>query len=118
MKNKKTEIQVVSKTLMVQLGIPVEIGPIKTTSILQLFIYYTPSNGIEFNVDEYDLKDTTYMGMEISDDYKSFNKLRDFHKEMGVDLDKLISDETHRLCSSEMIAKWVEENVTNELMKK
>lgn len=117
MKSKKTEIRVLSKTLMVQLGVPVEVGPIKLTNVFQVSIYHSSSNGIEFDIDDYDYQDITYMGMKVDSDYKSFNKFKDFHKEMGIDLVKLITDESARILSPEMMTKWVEDNAT-EIMKK
>jgi len=117
MKSKKTEIRVLSKTLMVQLGVPVEVGPIKLTNVFQVSIYHSSSNGIEFDIDDYDYQDITYMGMKIESDYKSFSKFKEFHMGIGIDLNKLINDEAARIFPPEMMTKWIEDNVT-ELMKK
>jgi hypothetical protein len=116
MKKQKAKFTVLSKTLMVQLGIPVEVGQVKTVSVLQLSIYHSEGNGLEFDIDDIDYRGTTYMGMAV-DGYHGFKKLREFHKEMGIDIDLLINQEVTRICPPEMISKWIEENIT-ELMKK
>jgi hypothetical protein len=109
MKNLNIEIQ--NKTMYVNAAIPVEVGQIKLKNILMISVYRSKTlDKICFDIDDNHYEDVTYMGMELEDKYKSFNKLREFHKELGIDIDKLISNETDRLVPYDELVKWIEEN--------
>ena len=49
------------------------------------------------------------MGMEI-DGFKGFNRLREFHKGLGIDIDKEIEKVSSEKLSPNELDEWIEEN--------
>jgi hypothetical protein len=49
------------------------------------------------------------MGMEI-DGYKGFNKLKEFHKELGIDLSDLIMKAASEKLDAQDLEKWISDN--------
>jgi hypothetical protein len=87
------KIKVTQKTLMVNLEFPIEVGQVKLTAVCQAFISQDKDTGeLEGDFDFMDYNDITYMGMPV-DGYKGIVKLKEFHKDLGIDLEKLIYDE-------------------------
>jgi len=102
--------KVLSKTIFVQIAVPVEIGQIKLDNVYQLSIYQSKEEGkILYDIDDIDYQNVTYMGMEI-DGYKGFQKLKDFHKELGIDLYDVINKEASTKFKPEDLGKWVNDN--------
>jgi hypothetical protein len=98
-----------SKTIFVQIAVPVEIGQIKLDNVYQISIYQgKDKDKIHFDIDDMDYQNVFYMGMEI-DGYKAFSKLREFHKELGIDIDKLITEESSDKLDPQELEKWVNE---------
>ena len=75
---------------------------IKTPSITAKVLYTTftfmkKDGTIDCDVDVMEYKDVTFMGMPIdSEDYKAIQKLRDNLREMGINMDKVITSEAER----------------------
>jgi hypothetical protein len=102
--------KVVSKNMFVQIAVPVEIGQIKLDIVYQLCIYPSKIKGkLEFESDLMDYENVIYMGMEI-DGYKGFRKLKEFHTELGIDLDKLITVAASEKLDPQELEKWVNDN--------
>jgi hypothetical protein len=90
-----TTIKVTSKTLMVNLEFPIEVGQVKLDAICQAYISQNPDTGeLEGDFDFMDYSNVTYMGMPIGA-YDGMKKLKAFHSELGINLDSLINDEYH-----------------------
>jgi hypothetical protein len=104
------KFKVTSKTILVGIAVPVEVGQIKLDNIYQLSIYKGISdNKMHYDIDDIDYQNVTYMGMEI-DGYKGFNKLKDFHKELGIDLSDLIMKAASEKLDPQDLEKWVNDN--------
>ena len=95
------KIKVTSKTLMVNLEFPIEVGQVKLNAVCQAYIDQNYESGeLEGNFEFMDYSDTTYMGMKI-DGYEGVKKLKTFHKELGIDLDVLINKEFNKVMTDE-----------------
>ena len=105
MKNFRVE----SKRILVGIAVPVEIGQIKLDVVYQLCIFPSKVLGkLEYDMDLMDYENVTYMGMEV-EGYKGFNKLKDFHLELGIDLNKLLNEASEKLDPQDL-EKWVNDN--------
>jgi hypothetical protein len=103
----KIKVKVTHKTLMMSLEFPLEVGQVKMDAECQVFVYKDRESGyLTGDFDFMDYKNTTYMGMAI-DGYKGMQKLRDFHTELGIDLQKLINDEFYKIINEEFQADFV-----------
>jgi hypothetical protein len=92
-----TTIKVTSKTLMVNLEFPIEVGQVKLNAICQAFISQDQDTGeLDGDFDFMDYSDVTYMGMSISN-HGGLKKLKAFHSELGINLDSLIRDEYNKV---------------------
>jgi hypothetical protein len=95
------KIKVVSKTLMVNLEFPIEVGQVKMTAVCQAFVYKDKESGKMLgDFDFSDYRNTTYMDMPV-DGYNGVKKLKEFHKELGIDLDILINKEFNKTMTDE-----------------
>ena len=102
--------KVTSKTILVGIAVPVEVGQIKLDNIYQLSIYKgSNDNKMHYDIDDIDYQNVTYMGMEI-DGYKGFNKLKEFHKELGIDLSDLIMKAASEKLDAQDLEKWISDN--------
>jgi hypothetical protein len=96
-----TRIKVTQKTLLVNLEFPIEVGQVKLTAVCQAFISLSKETGeLEGDFDFMDYNDITYMGMPI-DGYKGMSKLKEFHQDLGIDLEKLIYNEYKEVMTEE-----------------
>jgi hypothetical protein len=99
-----TRIKVTSKTLMVNLEFPIEVGQVKLNAVCQAFISKSDETGeLEGDFEFIDYNNITYMGMPISayDGMNGMIKLKAFHSELGINLDSLISDEFDKVMTDE-----------------
>jgi hypothetical protein len=101
--------KVTSKTILVGIVIPVEVGQIKLDNVYQLSIYKGIADKLmHYDIDDIDYQNVTYMGMEI-DGYKGFAKLKEFHKELGIDLSDLITKAASDKLNPQDLEKWVDD---------
>ena len=102
--------KVTSKTILVGIAVPIEVGQIKLDNIYQLSIYKgSTDNKMHYDIDDIDYQNVTYMGMEI-DGYKGFTKLKEFHKELGIDLSDLIMKAASEKLDAQDLEKWISDN--------
>jgi hypothetical protein len=101
-------MKITSKTLMVNVEFPIEIGQLKTTAIAQLFITKDDKGENEADVEFIDMGEITYMGMKI-EGYTNWKKFKDFHKEMGLNFDKLLNDEFNKVMTEENVEKLIKD---------
>ena len=104
-------MKVTSNTLMSNVEIPVQIGGLKLTVIHQLFIYKGKDGEASWDVEFIDHSDITYMGVPI----ESWKKFTNFHKEMGIDFDKLIREEAYKVFDDKAISLLVAEMLPDTL---
>jgi len=94
-------IKVTSKTLMVNLEFPIEVGQVKLNAICQAFISQNQDTGeLEGDFEFIDYNNITYMGMPISG-CDGMKKLKTFHSELGINLESLISDEFDKVMTDD-----------------
>ena len=102
--------KVTSQTILIGIAVPVEVGQIKLDNIYQISVYKGgDDNKMHYDIDDIDYQNVTYMGMEI-DGYKGFNKLKDFHTELGIDIDKLITVAASEKLDPQELEKWINDN--------
>ena len=102
--------KVTSKTILVGIAVPIEVGQIKLDNIYYISIYKgITDNKMHYDIDDIDYQNVTYMGMEI-DGYKGFSKLKEFHKELGIDLSDLINKAASEKLDPQDLEKWVNDN--------
>jgi len=105
--------KVVGKTIFVNILVPVEIGQIKLDAVYQVSLYQSKKEGeILYDIDDIDYQNITYMGMEV-DGYNGYSKLKEFHKELGIDLNDIINKEASSKFSPEDLEKWVNKTYKN-----
>lgn len=101
-------LKITSKTLMLTVDFPIEVGQLKTTATAHLHIY-TDGNGIkQCEVEFMDQGATTYMGVSI-DSYVNWQKFREFHKTMGIDYDNLIDKEFDKVWTKEFTDEFIKD---------
>ena len=100
-------MKVTHATLMVNVENKIEVGPLKLTAIHQVCLYKNKDDSIAHEVDLIDHTDVTYMGVPIDGDYKNWRKFVDFHKEMGINFDKLINEESDKALTEQNIKRMV-----------
>ena len=102
--------KVTSQTILIGIAVPVEVGQIKLDNIYQISVYKGgDDNKMHYDIDDMDYQNVTYMGMEI-DGYKGFSKLKEFHKELGIDLSDLINKAASEKLNSQELEKWINDN--------
>ena len=102
--------KVTNKTIFLSISVPVQVGQIKLNNIYQLSIYRAKeSNGLLYDIDDVDYQNVTYMGMKV-DGYSGFGKLREFHKELGIDIDNEIKKAASEKFDPQELEKWINDN--------
>ena len=108
-------MKVTSNVLMSNVEIPVQIGGLKLTVIHQLCIYKGKHGEASWDVEIIDHSDITYMGIPIEDTYDAWKKFTNFHKEIGIDFDKLIGEEASKVFDDKAVALLVAEMLPDTL---
>ena len=86
----KNSVTITNKMLMVTFEFPIEVGQVKLNALAQAYVGRDSKSGeITGDFDFMDQENTTYMDMPVSG-YDAWKKLKTFHLEFGVDLQKLI----------------------------
>jgi hypothetical protein len=95
-------MKITSKTLLVNVEFPIEVGQLKTTAIAQLCITKDDKGENEADVEFVDTGEITYMGM-IIEGYTNWKKFKNFHNEMGLNFDKLLDDEFNKVMTNKVV---------------
>ena len=86
----KNSVKITNKMMMVNFTFPIVVGQVKLDAIGQAYVYASDKTGkITGDFEFMDQETTTYMDMPVSG-YDAWKKLKTFHLEFGVDLQKLI----------------------------
>ena len=109
-------MKVTSATLMVHVENKIEVGPLKLTAIHQICLYKNKDGSIGHDFDLIDHTDVTYMGVPIDNDYKSWRKFVGFHKEMGINFDNLINEESDKALTEQDIKIMVSDLVSQSIV--
>ena len=108
-------MKVTSNLLMSNVEFPVQIGGLKLTVIHQLCIYKGKHGEASWEAEIIDHSDITYMGVPIESNYTNWKKFTNFHKEMGIDFDKLIREEANKVFDDKAISLLVAEMLPDTL---
>jgi len=108
-------MKITAATLMVNVENKIEVGPLNLTVIHQVCLYEKSDGSIGHDVDLIDHTGANYMGVSIDEDYKSWRKFVDFHKEMGINFDKLINEESNKLLREQNIKRMVSDLVSQSV---
>ena len=97
----KNQVKITNKMMMVNFTFPIVVGQVKLDAIGQAYVYASDKTGkIAGDFEFMDQENETYMDMPIKG-YNAWKKLREFHTEFGVDLQKLIHDEFDKVVTEE-----------------
>jgi len=89
----KNQVKITNKMMMVNFQFPIVVGQVKLDAIGQAYVSKHSETGLIIADFEFmDQENETYMDMPIKG-YDAWKKLKEFHLEFGVDLQKLIADE-------------------------
>jgi hypothetical protein len=102
-------MKVTAATLMLNIENKIEVGPLKLNVIHQVCFYEGKNGEIACDFDFMDQTDVTYMGVPISTGYDNWKKFTNFHKEMGIDFDKLIDEESAKIVNDSTACELVDE---------
>ena len=102
-------MEVTRSTLMFNVKTPVQVGELKMKVISQVCVYMGKNGIITKDVDFMDHEDVTYHGVPLENTYSAWRKFVDFHKEMGIDFDKLIDEESAKIVNKSTACELVDE---------
>ncbi len=102
-------MKVTHATLMLNVENKIEVGPLKLNVIHQVCFYEGKNGEIACDVDFIDRTDITYMGVPIENTYDAWKKFTNFHKEMGIDFDKRIDEESAKIVNNSTACELVDE---------
>jgi hypothetical protein len=96
--------------------IPVDLPTIKCDVVLQVFASKNKPEEVEqdgeynVDIDLSDYENIQYMGMKI-EGYNGFSKLKSHLNEMGIDICKIINDESQKHYSKETIQDFLDKQL-------
>ena len=102
-------MKVTAATLMLNIENKIEVGPLKLNVIHQVCLFEGKNGEIARDIDFIDQTDVIYMGVPISTSYDNWKKFTNFHKEMGIDFDKLIDEESAKIVNDSTACELVDE---------
>jgi hypothetical protein len=102
-------VKITNKMMMVNFEFPIVVGQVKLNAIGQAYVYRDKQSGLMAGDFEFmDQENETYMGMSIKG-YDAWKKLKAFHLEFGVDLQKLINDEFDKVVTEDFQREFLSE---------
>jgi len=97
----KNQVKITNKMMMVNFEFPIVVGQVKLNAIAQAYVYKDRQSGLLTGDFEFmDQDNETYMDMPVKG-YEGWKKLKQFHLEFGVDLQKLIADEFDKVVNED-----------------
>ena len=90
-------MKLANKCFMLTLQEDVTIGNLKATLVAQVM-----GNKSGYDIEYIDTDNITYMGIDING-IQNWRKFRDFHKEMGIDFDEILSKEFDKIFTEEVV---------------
>jgi len=95
--------------MIVDFQFPIVVGQVKLDAIGQAYVSRDSKSGEVVGDFEFmDQENETYMDMPIKG-YDAWKKLKAFHTEFGVDLDKLIADEFYKVVTPDFQREFLSE---------
>ena len=108
-------MKVTRSTLLFNVKTPVQVGELKMNVISQVCVYMGKNGIITKDVDFMDHEDVTYHGVPLENTYSAWRKFVDFHKEMGIDFNKLVNEATEKAFDSKKLDLLVAEMLPDTL---
>ena len=110
----KNQVTITHKTLMVTFEFPIVVGQVKTNALAQAYVSRGRSGEIVGDFEFIDQETTTYMDMPVSG-YDAWKKLKTFHLEFGVDLQKLIDKKFDEVVNDDFKKEFLKQFDSNIL---
>jgi len=105
----KNQVKVTSKMMMVNFEFPIVVGQISLNAIGQAMITKDKETGeLDGDFEFIDHENFTYMGMKV-EGYDGWKKLKQFHSELGINLDNLINIEFNKVVTTEFKKEFLRE---------
>lgn len=92
-----TNYKVRSASAFLNIEVPVELNTVSATIIHQLMIGINEEGSLVFDRDWIDTENVVYNGVKVKD----YRKFMEFHKEIGIDIDRALYDKSEELFSDE-----------------
>jgi hypothetical protein len=100
------KFKVVNRMINLNISVPFQVGQVKGDAIVMIWF----DGALKPDVDFADVENITYMDMKI-EGYEGFKKLKDFHTELGIDLNKLIDEQTKSVMTDDVIKNICDRNL-------
>ena len=102
----KNLVKVKSTSFMVNFNLDLEVGQVKATAVTQAFIYVNNEGKLDGDFDLVDYEDISYMDMPIEGG-AGFKKLKEFHTDLGINLDKLLEEKYSLVITEEFVLEFM-----------
>ena len=96
----KNQVKITNKMMMVDFEFPITVGQVKLVATAQAYVSKLGNREVVADFEFTDQHEETYMDMPIKG-YDAWKKLKEFHLEFGVDLQKLVADEFDKVVSED-----------------
>jgi hypothetical protein len=97
----KNQVKITNKMMIVDFEFPITVGQVKLVAVAQAYVSKHSETGLLTGDFEFtDQHDETYMDMPV-EGYGAWKKLKEFHLEFGVDLQKLVADEFYKVVTED-----------------
>ena len=110
----KNLVKVERVSFMVNFNLDLEVGQVKATAVTQAFIYINNEGKLDGDFDLADYENITYMDMPI-EGYAGFKKLKEFHTNLGIDIDKLLEEKYNLVINEEFKLEFMKSYDTPQL---
>lgn len=105
----KNQVKITNKLLMVNFEFPIEVGQVKLDALAQVYVYKSHiPNQLAGDFEFMDQENETYMDMPIKG-YEAWKKLKEFHTEFGVDLQRLINGEFDKVVNEDFQKEFLKQ---------
>ena len=108
-------MKVTSNMLMLNVETPIQVGELKMNVLHQVCVYMGKDGIVAKDIDFLDYTDVTYHGVPLDNSYGAWKKFVNFHKEMGIDFDKLVDEATEKAFDSKELDLLVAEMLPDTL---
>ena len=108
-------MKVTSSTLMLNVETPIQVGELKMNVLHQVFVYLGKDGIVAKDIDLMDHTDVTYHGVPLESSYGAWKKFVNFHKEMGIDFEKLVDEAVEKVFDNKEVDLLVAEMLSDTL---
>ena len=102
----KNLVKVERVSFMVSFNLDLEVGQVKATAVTQAFIYINNEGKLDGDFDLVDYENISYMDMPIEGG-AGFKKLKEFHTDLGINLDKLLEEKYSLVITEEFVLEFM-----------